>query len=304
MTLTHSSGNYPPKSCYLPFPPPVLPAHSHIRISPKGSTLFPQRHRLHSHPPLRAAPTITSQHPDQGAPRRAAKGSPAGAAGAGRGPRAAGEGRGGGAGAGPAPGSAAALLPDSPAQQDARAPGRPRRSLFPRQEPAARPGLTRARRRGRGRSPGPGAGGAAPSSSPPSTCGGRAEAAHPPRQRDGGRSAGGGGAAEEKRPLGRPLPPRPRRNATRGGTSAAVTTRRPGPLPPALISSRAELEGYASPCPPLRPAATNNLRSWAWPRLPIPVAGANWLLRSSATANQESGVLFPRPCKDPSEVSA
>lgn len=59
--------------------------------------------------------------------------------------------------------------------------------------PAARPGLTRAGRRGRGRSPAPAAAGEAPSSSPPSTCRGREEAAHPRRQRGRGGGAGGGG---------------------------------------------------------------------------------------------------------------
>lgn len=55
---------------------------------------------------------------------------------------------------------------------------------------AERPALTRAKRRAAGRSPAPGAGGAAPSSSPPSGWRGRGEAAHPPPGSGGSGGAG------------------------------------------------------------------------------------------------------------------
>lgn len=79
--------------------------------------------------------------------------------------------------------------------------------------------------------------------------------------------------------------------------------------PPPLIPSRAELEGYASPSPPFRHAP--ELRRHQWPAHSgmapppmFPLPAQIGFSPSSAAANEESGLLFPRPTEDPSEVSA
>lgn len=112
----------------------------------------------------------------------------------------------------------------------ASAPPKPRRSAS-RPGSAAhrgggteRPALTKAKRRAGGRSPAPGAGGAAPSSSPPSGWRGRGEAAHPPA----GSGSGGAGTRGERSSGGSAVVahgPSPR-------ARAAVTARRAGPGPP------------------------------------------------------------------------
>lgn len=226
MTLTHSSGNYPPISCYLPFPPRNPGCCQHIH-----TFVFCQKEALSFPSGTVSTPTSRSARPRPSPPGIPTKALPAGLQKApqpGRGPRVTEESRGAGAEVGPAAGSAAALLPESPAQQGARTP----------EDLGGAFSLLESLRRGRdspehGAEEEAGAQGQEPAGPLPHrlprlpAAAGQRRRILPGRGTAGKARAAAACTAEEKRPL-----ERPRRNATRAGASAAVTTRRSGPLPP------------------------------------------------------------------------
>lgn len=231
MTLTHSSENYPPISCYLPFPPrnPGCCQHIHTFVFrqkeapsfPSGTVSTPTSRSARPRPsppgiPTKALPARLQKAPQPGQQGRVEVPVLPGRAGAQglrwarrRGPP----------------------LPFSP-----RAPRS--RTLALTKDLGGAFSLLESPRRGRdspehGAEEEAGAQGQEPAGPLPHrlprlpAAAGQRRRILPGRGTAGKARAAAACTAEEKRPL-----EWPRRNATRAGASAAVTTRRSGPLPP------------------------------------------------------------------------